>query len=121
MVLLDIGDFAYLTPEWVNILSHTGLMLAALYLSARTIGSGDRYFATAFVMFALGEAIYMTYHFGLTELLFVYLVGDGLVFMALVIIFVGLVRRGIIGSPGSEHSRASTVHMPGETRISGGN
>lgn len=121
MVLFDIGDFAYLTPEWVNILSHTGLMLAALYLSVRTLGSGDRFFGTAFVMFALGETIYMTYHFGLTELLFVYLVGDGLVFIALVVFFVGLVRRGIIDSPRPERSPASTVHAPSETRISGGN
>ena len=121
MALLDIGDFAYLTPEWVNILSHTGLMLAAVYLSVLTIGSGDRFFGTAFVMFALGEAIYMTYHFGLTELLFVYLVGDGLIFGALVLVFIGLVRRGIIGSPSPDHSRASAVHVPSDTRRSGGN
>lgn len=126
-MLLDIGDFTYLTPEWVNILSHTGLMLAALYLSYLTISSGERLFIVAFLMFSLGEAMYMTYHFGLTELLFVYLVGDGLVFVALTIIFAGLVRRGIIGEPRSAHrgsppDRPSTaVRVPRDGHSPGGN
>lgn len=95
-MLLNIGEFTLRTPEWVNILSHGGLLIAAAYLALRTSRSGDHLFTISFLLFTIGEIIYVTYHLDLTELLFVYLIGDGLIFVALIIFFIGLRQRGLI-------------------------
>lgn len=116
MILLDLGAFTYRTPEWVNVLSHTALLIASLYLGYRVIRSGASLFALGFLLFALGEVIYMTYHFGLTALLFVHLLGDGIVFVALVIIFAGLLRRGIIRDPVPEPRTAPAVETKAQFR-----
>lgn len=96
MMLLDIGGFTHDAPAWVNILINSILLVGAGYLTLRTLRSGESIFAAGFGLFGLGQLVYMTHHAGLSALLFVHLLGDSTVFIAFVLIFVGLAQHGIV-------------------------
>lgn len=108
MILLDIGAFAQDAPAWLNMLINVSLLAGAGYLAFRALRSRESIFAAGFGLFALGQLLYISHHAGWSALLFVHLLGDSTVFVAFVLIFVGLIQHGIVRA---ETSHAHTDHQ----------
>ena len=84
--------------SWVIFLIiHIALFLVGAYLAYRSFSAGESRFGWGFMLFALAEISYMTYHINLTRFLFAHTVSEVLDGLAFILVFSAAVRRGLMG------------------------
>jgi hypothetical protein len=98
---MPIGAFINVIPGPVFILVHAVALVIGVYFARRSFALGARDFGRAFVLFALAELSYVTYHLDWTTFLFAHLISEVLDLLAFIFVFMGLTKRtmGGAGSP----------------------
>ena len=92
---MPIGDFVNSIPAPVFLLIHLALFAAGAYFAWRSFGADAPLLGWGFSLFALGEISYMTYHLDWTVFLFAHTVSEVLNLGAIVLIFAGVMQRGL--------------------------
>jgi hypothetical protein len=82
-------------PWGFFLLVHAALFALGAYLAWRGFSAGHRTLGTGFLLFAVAEAVYATYHVNITQFLFAHTVAEVLDGLAFVVLFVAFARRGL--------------------------
>lgn len=93
---MPFGAFINVIPPVGFTLIHLTLFLVAGYLAFRSYGAGLGGFGLAFVLYAVAELFYVSYHLDLTVILFAHTVAEVLDASAFVLLFasgVGALRE----------------------------
>jgi len=93
---------------------HIALFVAGAYFALRAFDKGESLFGTGFVLFALAEISYMTYHVNITNFLFAHTISEVLDGVAFVLVFAAAVQKGMVTSSPSSKSRAKGVPVGAE-------
>jgi hypothetical protein len=96
---MPIGDFAGQIPPIVFLAIHAVLFLIGAFFASRAFGTGQSGLAWAFVLFALAEISYMTYHLDWTTFLFAHTISEVLDGLAFILVFVNAVQRVVRAEP----------------------
>ncbi len=94
-------DFIDKIDWWVFLLIHIVLFVLGAYLAWRAFSANESSIGWGFSLYALGEISYMTYHINITRFLFAHTLSEVLVAIGLLMIFSGLVKRGIASWSGA--------------------
>jgi hypothetical protein len=94
---MPIGDFINGIPPVGFLAIHAVLFLLGAFFASRAFGNGQSGLAWGFVLFALAEISYMTYHLDWTTFLFAHTISEVLDGVAFILIFVNAVQR--VGRP----------------------
>ena len=86
---------------------HIALFVAGAYFALRAYERGQSLFGTGFVLFALAEISYMTYHVNITNFLSAHTISEVLDGVAFVLLFAAAVQKGMVSS--SAGARAKGV------------
>jgi hypothetical protein len=100
-VYLVIGDVVNQIPPPVFLVIHVVLFLIGAFLAYRSFSSGANGFAWGFVLFALAEISYMTYHLDWTTFLFAHTISEVLDAVAFVVLFASATQRALVSWRGS--------------------
>ncbi len=95
---MPFGDFVNQIPPLGFLAIHIALFLIGAYFAWRTFATGPSLLAWAFVLFALAEISYMTYHLDWTVFLFAHTISEVLDALAFILVFVSAtstVRTGV--------------------------
>lgn len=99
---MPFGSFINVLPPAVFIVIHLALLIAGVWLAARSNREGLDGFATGFGLWAGAEAVYVTYHLDVTVILFAHTVAEVLNALAFVTLFLAglrlLARAGQTGA-----------------------
>lgn len=98
---LVVGEPVNLIPPSVFLGIHVVLFLIGAFFAQRAFGSGARGFGWGFVLFALAEISYMTYHLDWTTFLFAHTISEVLDGAAFAVIFVSAAQRALVTASGS--------------------
>jgi hypothetical protein len=90
---LPNGDFASQIPPVVFLAIHAVLFLIGAFFASRAFGNGQSGLGWAFVLFALAEISYMTYHLDWTTFLYAHTISEVLDGLAFIVVFVNAVQR----------------------------
>lgn len=96
---MPFGAFINVIPGPVFVVVHAVALLIGLYFARRAFAMGATEFGRAFVLFALAELSYITYHFDWTVFLFAHLISEVLDLLAFILVFMGMTKR-MMGSGG---------------------
>ncbi|MFW6078465.1 MAG: hypothetical protein ACODAE_02515 [Gemmatimonadota bacterium] len=96
---MPIGAFINVIPPGAFVAIHAALLLVGVYLAYRSYGAGASTFGLAFVLYALAEVFYLTYHLDLTVILFAHTVAEVLNAVAFVMLFTAGVSRAVGSRP----------------------
>src|ERR687887_180357 len=89
-----VGTFVNRIPNPVFLAIHVVLFLIGVVLARRAFQSGEaRGFGWGFLLFALAEVSYMTYHLDWTVFLFAHTVSEVLDALAFILIFQAVLAR----------------------------
>jgi len=94
---MPIGDFINAIPPIGFLAIHAVLFLLGAFFASRAFGNGQSGLAWGFVLFALAEISYMTYHLDWTTFLFAHTISEVLDGVAFILIFANAVQR--LGRP----------------------
>jgi tryptophan-rich sensory protein len=83
---------------------HIALFAVGAYCALRAYEKGQSLFGTGFVLFALAEISYMTYHVNITNFLFSHTISEVLDGAAFVLIFAAAVQKGVLSWAGSRQA-----------------
>lgn len=100
-MFLVIGDVVNQIPPPVFLAIHVVLFLLGAFLAFRSFNSGATGFAWGFVLFALAEISYMTYHLDWTTFLFAHTISEVLDAVAFVVLFASATQRALVTWRGS--------------------
>ena len=90
---MPIGDFINAIPPIGFLAIHAVLFLLGAFFASRAFGNGQSGLAWGFVLFALAEISYMTYHLDWTTFLFAHTISEVLDGVAFILIFANAVQR----------------------------
>lgn len=90
---MPIGDFINAIPPIGFLAIHAVLFLLGAFFASRAFGNGQSGLAWGFVLFALAEISYMTYHLDWTTFLFAHTISEVLDGLAFILIFANTVQR----------------------------
>ncbi|HEU4571239.1 MAG TPA: hypothetical protein VFR93_01015 [Candidatus Limnocylindrales bacterium] len=90
---MPIGDFINQIPPAGFLAIHAVLFLVGAFFASRAFGAGQSGLGWAFVLFALAEVSYMTYHLDWTTFLFAHTISEVLDGLAFIVVFVNAVQR----------------------------
>jgi tryptophan-rich sensory protein len=85
---------------------HIALFAVGAYCALRAYEKGQSLFGTGFVLFALAEISYMTYHVNITNFLFAHTISEVLDGVAFVLVFAAAVQNSLVTSSASSKARA---------------
>jgi hypothetical protein len=102
---MPIGDFVNLLPAPVFLLIHLTAFAIGSYFAWRSFDAGASLLGWGFVLFALAEMSYMTYHLDWSVFLFAHTVSEVLDLAAFVLVFVAA-TRGVTAQLRSTEGRA---------------
>jgi hypothetical protein len=88
---------------------HIALFAAGAYFALRAFDRSESLFGTGFVLFALAEISYMTYHVNITNFLFAHTISEVLDGVAFVLLFAAATQKGLVTSSVSSKARAKGV------------
>src|SRR5919109_2010047 len=88
---------------------HIALFAAGAYFALRAYERGQSLFGTGFVLFALAEISYMTYHVNITNFLSAHTISEVLDGVAFVLLFVAAVQKGVVATASSNGARTKGV------------
>ena len=94
---MPIGTLINVIPAPVFIVIHVIASLVGVYFARRSFATGMTDFGRGFVLYAVAELCYVTYHLGWTVFLFNHAVGELLALLAFVLIFAGVSKRVAAG------------------------
>jgi hypothetical protein len=89
-------------PQWFFLLVHVVIFLFALVFSVRAFGAGESGFGWGFLLFALAEVSYLTYHVNLTLFLFAHTISEVLVLLGILALAGSAARKGLFGRSARE-------------------
>ena len=89
-------DFINDLPWGIFLIVHVALFAIGVFFALRAFESGAGLLGWGFVLFALAEISYMTYHVNITQFLFAHTVSEGLNGLAFAAVFAGVVRKGVV-------------------------
>ena len=93
---------------------HIALFVVGAYFALRAYEKGQSLFGTGFVLFALAEISYMTYHVNITNFLFAHTISEVLDGVAFVLVFAAAVQNSLVASPASSKTRTKGVAVGAE-------
>jgi hypothetical protein len=93
---MPFGDFVNSIPPVGFLVVHIVLFAAGTYFAWRAFGAGASTLGSGFILFAVAELSYMTYHLDWTTFLFAHTISEVLDLLAFTLVFVA-VSRTIIG------------------------
>lgn len=91
---MPIGTFVNDLPPAAFLAVHIALFIVGAALAYRSFSAGAGLMGWGFVLFALAEISYMTYHLDWTVFLFAHTVSEVLDVVAFVLVFAGAAARG---------------------------
>lgn len=100
-MLLVIGDVVNQIPPAVFLAIHVVLFLIGAYLAFRSFNAGASGFGWGFVLFALAEISYMTYHLDWTTFLFAHTISEVLDAVAFITLFASATQRSLVSWRGT--------------------
>jgi uncharacterized membrane protein len=100
---MPFGGFLNLIPPVVFLLIHLVAFSIAVYFARRTFQAEAAGLGVGFVLYAVAELFYMTYHLDWTVFLFAHTIAEVLDLVAFVLIFAGIAKSSIL-------SRNNTLH-----------
>lgn len=86
-------------PQWFFLVVHLAIFLVALVVALRAFGAADRGLGWGFMLFALAEVSYLTYHVNITLFLFAHTISEVLVLLGILMIAASVMRRAVGGRP----------------------
>ncbi len=89
---MPFGAFINLVPPPVFILVHLVGFVVGVYLAYRAFDAGGRSTRTigwGFILYAIAELVYMTYHLDWTVFLFAHTIAEVLDLVGFILVFVG--------------------------------
>lgn len=89
-------EFVNQIPWWVFLIIHIAIFLFATVYAVRAFGAEQRVLGWGFLLFALAEISYMTYHVNITTFLFAHTVSEVLVLLGIITIFGALVQSPLL-------------------------
>jgi hypothetical protein len=89
---MPFGDFVNGIPPIGFLAIHIVLFAAGAYFAWRSFGTGASTLGSGFVLFALAEISYMTYHLDWTTFLFAHTISEVLDFLAFALLFAAASR-----------------------------
>jgi hypothetical protein len=104
---MPFGDFVNNIPPVGFLAIHIVLFAIGAYFAWRTFATGPSTLAWAFVLFALAEISYMTYHLDWTVFLFAHTISEVLDAGAFVLVFVTATRTALTSPAPARTARAS--------------
>lgn len=102
-------DFINQLPWGFFLLVHAGLFALGAYLAWRGFSAGNRLFGTGFLLFAVAEVVYATYHVNITQFLFAHTIAEVLNGAAFVSLFVAAARSGLASIRPANEAREALV------------
>lgn len=96
---MPFGDFVNSVPPIGFLAIHALLFTLGAYFAWRAFGGGATVLAWGFVLFALAEINYMTYHLDWTTFLFAHTVSEVLVAGAFALVFAAAARSVLVRAP----------------------
>ncbi len=84
-------------PQWFFLLVHILIFLIAIVFSARAFSAKDQGFGWGFMLFALAEVSYLTYHVNLTLFLLAHTISEVLFLLGILVLAGSAARRGVYG------------------------
>ncbi|HEY5629778.1 MAG TPA: hypothetical protein VIR16_09735 [Candidatus Limnocylindrales bacterium] len=89
---MPFGDFVNSIPPIGFLAIHVVLFAIGAYFAWRSFGAGAATLGSAFVLFALAEMSYMTYHLDWTTFLFAHTISEVLDAGAFILVFASATR-----------------------------
>ncbi len=101
---MPFGAFVNAIPAPVFIAIHLAALLVAVAFARRAFARGAADFGRGFVLYALAEVSYLTYHLDWTVFLFAHTISEVLDLLAFVLVFAAAAKR--LGATGAgAHAR----------------
>ena len=85
-------------PQWFFLTVHVVIFLFALVFAIRAFGAGEPVFGWGFMLFALAEVSYLTYHVNLTLFLLAHTLSEVFVLLGILLIAGGAAKKGLFGA-----------------------
>jgi hypothetical protein len=89
---MPIGSFLNAFPPAFFLVVHLAAFLIGAFFASRAFSVQSRVLGWGFVLFAIAELVYMTYHLDWTVFLFAHTIAEVLDLFAFILIFVGAVQ-----------------------------
>jgi hypothetical protein len=89
---MPIGSFLNAFPPVFFLTVHLAAFLIGAYFASRAFGIRARVLGWGFLLFALAELVYMTYHLDWSVFLFAHTIAEILDLLAFILVFVGAVQ-----------------------------
>jgi hypothetical protein len=93
---MPYGDFINTFPPGIFLLVHLTAFLVGAFLAYRSLEADAALAGAGFLLFALAEICYMTYHLDWTVFLFAHTISEVLDLAAFVLIFAGAIQRATV-------------------------
>ena len=92
---MPIGAFINAIPAAVFLVIHGVAFLIGVYFARRSFAAGATDFGRGFVLYAVSELSYITYHLDWTVFLFAHTISEVLVLLAFICVFMGFAKQGM--------------------------
>ena len=89
---MPIGSFLNAFPPAFFLIVHLAAFLIGAYFASRAFNVQSSTLGWGFVLFAIAELVYMTYHLDWTVFLFAHTIAEVLDLVAFILVFVGAVQ-----------------------------
>jgi hypothetical protein len=89
---VPIGSFLNAFPPAFFIVVHLAAFIIGAYFASRAFNAQASVLGWGFVLFAIAEVVYMTYHLDWTVFLFAHTIAEVLDLVAFILMFVGAVQ-----------------------------
>ena len=95
---MPIGAFINVIPNAVFVVIHAVALIIGAYFARRMFATGATDFGRGFVLYALAEVSYLTYHFDWTTFLFAHTISEVLDLLAVICFVVGIGQLALAAS-----------------------
>jgi hypothetical protein len=89
---MPIGSFLNAFPPAFFLVVHLAAFLIGAFFASRAFAVQSRLLGWGFVLFAIAELVYMTYHLDWTVFLFAHTIAEVLDLVAFILVFVGAIQ-----------------------------
>jgi hypothetical protein len=89
---MPIGSFLNAFPPAFFIVVHLAAFVIGAFFASRAFNAGSSTLGWGFVLFAIAEVVYMTYHLDWTVFLFAHTIAEVLDLVAFILVFVAAVQ-----------------------------
>ncbi len=106
---MPIGSFINALPPAFFLIVHLVAFIVGAYFAIRSFNANENTFAWGFVLYAIAELVYMTYHLDWTVFLFAHTIAEVLDLVGFILIFAGLAQH--VFAPRRERAPAPTTRI----------